>query len=90
MKLGDEERQQLTNMTRKGMLSARVMTRTRLLLLSDQGLLDRDVAERQGVSAATVAAPFGASSQQAASTPLSTRSPVPNKPRNSRRRTRRF
>ena len=56
MKLDDEERQQLTDMTRKGVVSARVMTRARLLLLSDQGLLDRDVAERQGGSAATVAA----------------------------------
>ncbi|WP_161883956.1 helix-turn-helix domain-containing protein [Deinococcus alpinitundrae] len=42
-------------MTRKGVLSARVMTRARLLLLSDQGFLDRDVAERHGVNAATVA-----------------------------------
>ena len=53
--LSDEERQQLTDMTRKGVHSARVMTRARLLLLSDQGLLDRDVAERQGVSTVTVA-----------------------------------
>ncbi|MFT2721183.1 helix-turn-helix domain-containing protein, partial [Deinococcus sp. A31D244] len=44
------ERQELTDMTRKGVHSARVMTRARLLLLSDQGLKDRDVAERVGVS----------------------------------------
>jgi len=55
MKLSDEERQQLTDMTREGVLSARVMTRARLLLLSDQGLLDRDVAERHSVNPATVA-----------------------------------
>lgn len=55
VQLSNDERQQLTNMTRKGMHSARVMTRARLLLLSDQGLLDRDVAERQSVGAATVA-----------------------------------
>ena len=51
-----EERQQLTEMTRKGVHSARVMTRARLLLLSEQGLKDRVVAERQGVTSATVAA----------------------------------
>ena len=42
-------------MTKKGVLSARVMTRARLLLLSDQGQKDRDVADKQGVSTATVA-----------------------------------
>lgn len=54
--LKTEERQQLTEMTRKGVHSARVMTRARLLLLSEQGLKDRVVAERQGVTSATVAA----------------------------------
>lgn len=44
VRLSDENRQQPTD-----------MTRARLLLRNDQGLLDRDVAERQGVSAATVA-----------------------------------
>ncbi|MBB5378663.1 transposase [Deinococcus metalli] len=43
-------------MTRKGVHSARVMTRARLLLLSDQGLKDRDVAARAGISTVTVAA----------------------------------
>ncbi|AZI44469.1 helix-turn-helix domain-containing protein (plasmid) [Deinococcus psychrotolerans] len=55
VQLSDNERQQLTDMTRKGVHSARVVARARLLLLSDRGLLDRDVAERQGVSSATVA-----------------------------------
>ena len=55
VRLTPEERQQLTDMTKKGVLSARVMTRARLLLLSDQGQKDRDVADRQGVSTATVA-----------------------------------
>ncbi len=36
------------DMTRKGVHSARVMTRARLLLLSDQGHKDRDVAARAG------------------------------------------
>ncbi len=31
VQLGNDERQQLTDMTRKGVLSARVMTRARLL-----------------------------------------------------------
>ncbi|GGO18792.1 hypothetical protein GCM10008949_02520 [Deinococcus humi] len=55
VQLSDDKRQHLTDMTRKGVHSARVMTRARLLLLSDGGLLDRGVAERQGVSPATVA-----------------------------------
>ena len=42
-------------MTKKGALRVRVMTRARLLLLSDQGQKDRDVADKQGVSTATVA-----------------------------------
>ena len=50
VRLTPEERQQLTDMTKKGVLSARVMTRARLLLLSDQGQKDRDVADKQGVS----------------------------------------
>jgi len=55
VKPSDKKRQQLTDMTRKGVLTARVMTRARLLLLSDQGLLDRNVADRHGVNPATVA-----------------------------------
>ena len=49
VRLTPEERQQLTDMTKKGVLSARVVTRARLLLLSDQGQKDRDVADKQGV-----------------------------------------
>ncbi|WP_424952864.1 helix-turn-helix domain-containing protein [Deinococcus sp.] len=55
VRLSEEERQKLTELTRKGVISARVMTRARLLLLSDQGLKDREVADRQGVDSATVA-----------------------------------
>ncbi|WP_034360490.1 helix-turn-helix domain-containing protein [Deinococcus phoenicis] len=53
--LNDEERGQLKDMTRKGVISARVMTRARILLLSDQQLKDDDVAERLGISHLTVA-----------------------------------
>ncbi|WP_424952849.1 helix-turn-helix domain-containing protein [Deinococcus sp.] len=55
VRLSEKDRQKLTEMTRKGVISARVMTRARLLLLSDQGLKDREAAERQGVDSATVA-----------------------------------
>ena len=53
--LSEEERQQLKDMTRKGVISARVMTRARVLLLSDQQLKDREVAQRVGVNRLTVA-----------------------------------
>ena len=53
--LPEAERQQLTKMTRKGVISARVLTRARVLLLSDQQLKDREVAQRVGVNRLTVA-----------------------------------
>lgn len=53
--LSDEERKQLIDMTRKGVISARVMTRARLLLLADEQCKDDDVAERLGISHLTVA-----------------------------------
>ena len=55
VRLNDEERSRLTEMTRKGVISARVMTRARLLLLADEQLKDNDVAERLGISHLTVA-----------------------------------
>lgn len=48
--LSDDERQTLTGMTRKGKVSARVMTRARLLLLADEQLHDKVIAERLAVS----------------------------------------
>ena len=48
--LPDEERQKLTDMTKKGMISARVMTRARVLLLADEQLHDKVIAERLAVS----------------------------------------
>jgi hypothetical protein len=53
--LTEEERGQLREMTRKGVLSARVMTRARLLLLADQQLQDHDVADRLEITHVTVA-----------------------------------
>lgn len=50
-----EERQKLTGMTKKGKISARVMTRARSLLLSDEQLHDQVIRERLGVNKNTVA-----------------------------------
>ncbi len=50
VKLPDSEPQQLTDMTRKGTISARVMTRARVLLLADEQLHDKLIAERLAVS----------------------------------------
>lgn len=52
--LSIEERQTLTDMTKKGKLSARVMTRARLLLLADEQLHDRVISERLDISKGTV------------------------------------
>lgn len=48
------ERQKLKEMIRKGSNKARVITRARLLLLSDQGLNDQQVAEALQIGRATV------------------------------------
>ena len=53
--LSDEVRQHLTAITRGQGHRARVVTRAHVLLLTAQGLLDREVAARAGVSADTVA-----------------------------------
>ena len=53
--LSEEERQQLKDMTRKGVISARVMTRAQVLLLTDQQLEDGDVAKRLSINRITVA-----------------------------------
>ena len=53
--LSEEERQQLKDMTRKGVISARVLTRAHVLLLTDQQLEDRDVAGRLSINRITVA-----------------------------------
>jgi putative transposase len=53
--LSEEERQQLKDMTRKGVISARVMTRAQVLLLTDQQLEDAEVAGRLSINRITVA-----------------------------------
>lgn len=54
VRLAEDEKRQLTAMTRQGSVSARVMTRARLLLLADEQLKDRDVAQRLGLCSLTV------------------------------------
>lgn len=48
--LPEAERKKLIDMTKKGMISARVMTRARVLLLADEQLHDKVIAERLAVS----------------------------------------
>lgn len=54
VQLHTDERQRLTDMTKKGTISARVMTRARLLLLADEQLYDTVVAQRLGISTGMV------------------------------------
>jgi putative transposase len=54
VELTDAERDQLRALTRRGAASARRITRARILLLADQGLPDRRVAEAVGCCVATV------------------------------------
>lgn len=54
VQLPTDERQRLSDMTKKGTISARVMTRARLLLLADEQLYDAVVAQRLGVSTGMV------------------------------------
>lgn len=54
LRLTEIERQKLTKLVRKGKNKARVITRSRLLLLSDQGLSDQKVADALQIGRATV------------------------------------
>lgn len=54
VQLSTDERQSLTDMTKKGVLSARVMTRARLLLLANEQVYDSVVAQRLGISTGMV------------------------------------
>lgn len=53
--LSDEERQQLTSFTRKGVASARELRRARILLLAASGQPDTQIATAVGCCAETVA-----------------------------------
>lgn len=54
LKLTETERQKLQELVRKGENKARVLTRARILLLSDQGWDDQKVADALQVGRATV------------------------------------
>jgi transposase len=54
VRLTNEDRQTLQHLTRKGKLSVRVLLRARVLLLLDQGKIDREVREAVGCSGGTV------------------------------------
>jgi transposase len=54
VKLTGEEREELLQYLRKGKSSARSQTRARILLLSDEGLEDDEIAETLKVSKSTV------------------------------------
>jgi len=54
VELGTAERQELTDLTRQGITSARRLRRARILLLAADGLPDRRVAEAVGCCVATV------------------------------------
>ena len=54
VELTDEERQRLREFTRTGTAAARRIRRARTLLLADQGLPDRRIAEAVGCCVATV------------------------------------
>ena len=54
LKLTEKERQKLQELVRKGENKARVITRARLLLLSDQGWDDQKIADALQIGRATV------------------------------------
>ena len=49
VRLTDDERQQLTTLTRRGQTAARRLTRARILLLADAGATDRAIAAALGI-----------------------------------------
>jgi transposase len=54
IQLNTEERQQLLDITAKGKVAVRTFKRSQVLLLSEQGYKDQDIAERVGVHVTTV------------------------------------
>lgn len=55
VRLTEEEREQLRDMTRAGKQSARVMQRAQMLLWSDEGKQDKEIVELLGCAPLTVA-----------------------------------
>ncbi len=54
VRLNEQQRQQLLDITSKGRVAVRQFKRCQLLLLSDAGYKDQEIAERVGVGVATV------------------------------------
>lgn len=54
VKLTQEQRDELLELTRKGTLQARMLRRANILLLSDEGMKDKDIAAAMKCSNATV------------------------------------
>ena len=54
VQLTSEQRQRLVDITSKGKVAVRTVKRSQILLLSEQGYKDQTIAERVGVSIATV------------------------------------
>jgi transposase len=54
IQLNDQQRQQLLDITRKGKVAVRHYKRSQILLLSDEGYKDTEIAERVGVAVATI------------------------------------
>ena len=54
--LTDDERAQLRDLTKKGRVAARKLTRAHILLMTDEGAVDTDIAKALHVHVATVEA----------------------------------
>jgi len=54
IKLNEQQRQQLLDITSKGRVAVRIYKRSQILLLSDEGYKDTEIGERVGVGVATV------------------------------------
>jgi len=54
IQLSDQERQQLKHITKRGTHQSRVIKRATILLKSDEGLIDKDIAAQTGVEKSTV------------------------------------
>lgn len=54
IQLNGEQRQHLLEITSKGKIAVRLFKRSQILLLSDAGYKDEDIAERVGVHVTTV------------------------------------
>src|SRR5215469_16777904 len=52
--LSDEERQHIHELTRKGTIAARTLTRAHILRLADEGKSDAEIVEALGVGLSTV------------------------------------